>query len=221
MDGVALRPLTVAFHEPGFIATLNGEGANADKLHWGGPVNPQALNRYAYVQNNPMRWTDPTGHVGATVHRNSSITIHLTHDEAIWLWNTTSGQTATIGGAGLGVVGAIAMMAGLSAIANAATISGGSLGLFILLGKAMEYGDYAFGEGGLDIRLSPAGQLQGVSTPTVDRQHDLYFDDPLSDCFFKGRQCEQRRGPDPCTNKLGYCGDSGIPVADTKSQTSK
>ena len=65
MDGVALRPLTVAFHEPGFIATLNGEGANADKLHWGGPVNPQALNRYSYVGNNPMRWTDPSGHVVA------------------------------------------------------------------------------------------------------------------------------------------------------------
>ena len=62
MDGVALRPLTVAFHEPGFIATLNGEGANADKLHWGGPVNPQALNRYSYVMNNPIRWTDPSGH---------------------------------------------------------------------------------------------------------------------------------------------------------------
>ena len=65
MDGVALRPLTVAFHEPGFIATLNGEGAQADKLHWGGPVNPQVLNRYAYVGNNPMRWTDPSGHVVA------------------------------------------------------------------------------------------------------------------------------------------------------------
>ena len=62
MDGVALRPLTVAFHEPGFIATLNGEGANADKLHWDGPVNPQALNRCSYVMNNPMRWTDPSGH---------------------------------------------------------------------------------------------------------------------------------------------------------------
>lgn len=27
-----------------------------------GPVNPQALNRYSYVQNNPLRYTDPTGH---------------------------------------------------------------------------------------------------------------------------------------------------------------
>jgi hypothetical protein len=27
-----------------------------------GPANPQALNRYAYVQNNPVRWTDPDGH---------------------------------------------------------------------------------------------------------------------------------------------------------------
>ena len=27
-----------------------------------GPLNPQALNRYAYVLNNPLRYVDPTGH---------------------------------------------------------------------------------------------------------------------------------------------------------------
>jgi len=26
------------------------------------PGNPRTLNRYAYAANNPMRYTDPTGH---------------------------------------------------------------------------------------------------------------------------------------------------------------
>ena len=26
------------------------------------PGNPQDLNRYAYVRNNPLRYTDPSGH---------------------------------------------------------------------------------------------------------------------------------------------------------------
>ncbi|HUV51760.1 MAG TPA: RHS repeat-associated core domain-containing protein [Dehalococcoidia bacterium] len=31
------------------------------------PYNPQSLNRYSYCLNNPLRYTDPTGHDGAEV----------------------------------------------------------------------------------------------------------------------------------------------------------
>ncbi len=27
------------------------------------PYDPQTLNRYSYVLNNPLRYTDPTGHI--------------------------------------------------------------------------------------------------------------------------------------------------------------
>ena len=73
LDGVALKGLTTDFHEPGFVATLNGENAlgfwfdlsgeakrNAG-VPWG-PANPQALNRYSSVLNAPVKATDPSGH---------------------------------------------------------------------------------------------------------------------------------------------------------------
>jgi len=78
MDGVALKPLTVDFHEPGFAAALNGENNQpfwfqlSDKERgkagspWG-PTNPQALNRYSYVLNNPLKYTDPNGHCGGSI----------------------------------------------------------------------------------------------------------------------------------------------------------
>jgi len=73
MDGIALKPLTVSFSEPGFVATLNQENqlgpwftlSNTEKQQLGnpmGPRNPQALNRYSYVLNNPVRNVDPSGH---------------------------------------------------------------------------------------------------------------------------------------------------------------
>jgi hypothetical protein len=80
MDGVALKGLTVDFHEPGFAAGLAGEnnqpfwfqmsGEQRQRagVPWG-PANPQALNRYSYVQNNPLKYTDPSGH--AVVSRSS------------------------------------------------------------------------------------------------------------------------------------------------------
>jgi hypothetical protein len=73
----SLKPLTVDFHELSFLSGLNAE--NVFTLQHGfwfqlsdeelqkakipfGPLNSQALNRYTYVLNNPMLYTDPLGH---------------------------------------------------------------------------------------------------------------------------------------------------------------
>jgi RHS repeat-associated protein len=73
MKGIALKPLTVAFHETGFIGQIAQENNQpfwfqmSDKQkqqagwQWG-PRNPQSLNRYSYVGNNPIKYTDPSGH---------------------------------------------------------------------------------------------------------------------------------------------------------------
>jgi len=76
-DKSKLAPLTVDFHESSFASTLSNE--DMQLLQWGfwfqlsdsekqqtppsrGPMNPEALHRYAYVLNNPLRYTDPSGH---------------------------------------------------------------------------------------------------------------------------------------------------------------
>jgi hypothetical protein len=83
MDGIALKPLTVSFVEPGFNSKLNSENqfgpwfmlSDKERQQLGnpmGPSNPQALNRYSYVQNNPVKYTDPSGH-----------TVRLTQEQAL------------------------------------------------------------------------------------------------------------------------------------------
>ncbi|NJO81985.1 MAG: hypothetical protein HC828_03795, partial [Blastochloris sp.] len=73
MDGVAITPLTIDFHEGGFLGKLNAESRTGFWFELGreerqqhgspmGPANPQSLNRYSYVTNNPLRYVDPTGH---------------------------------------------------------------------------------------------------------------------------------------------------------------
>jgi hypothetical protein len=76
MEGVAVKPLTVSFHETPFLSKLNqenklgfwfqldGQARQQAGEPWG-PSDPQALNRYSYVQNNPLKYTDPTGHIPA------------------------------------------------------------------------------------------------------------------------------------------------------------
>jgi RHS repeat-associated protein len=76
-DGASIVPLTVDFHEPQFLAALDAENrltlehgfwfqlsneARRDAKIQRGPMNPQDLNRYAYTRNNPLRYTDPSGH---------------------------------------------------------------------------------------------------------------------------------------------------------------
>ena len=67
------RSLTVDFHETGFAMSLAGEN---NQVFWfqmsgrqrqqatppWGPGNPQELNRYSYVNNNPLKYSDPSGH---------------------------------------------------------------------------------------------------------------------------------------------------------------
>ena len=46
------------------------------------PANPQALNRYSYVLNNPLRYTDPTGHA-VCVDEECSLVFHPVSGEII------------------------------------------------------------------------------------------------------------------------------------------
>ena len=74
--------LTVDFQGPGFVHALHKEhDLTTTKGFWfqltsqdrketedpWGPINPQVLNRYSYVLNNPVKYTDPTGHILDTI----------------------------------------------------------------------------------------------------------------------------------------------------------
>lgn len=39
-----------------------GRFSRSDDPGYGNPFNPQSMNFYAYVMNNPLRWVDPSGH---------------------------------------------------------------------------------------------------------------------------------------------------------------
>ncbi len=69
--------LTVDFHESGFLTSVRGENQQiVEKGFWfqlsgqdkqtakdpSGPENPQALSRYSYTLDNPIRYSDPAGH---------------------------------------------------------------------------------------------------------------------------------------------------------------
>ncbi len=53
-------PLTVNAISAG-LGSVNGPGRNYPSFTFQAPVNPQNLNRYSYVINNPHKYTDPFG----------------------------------------------------------------------------------------------------------------------------------------------------------------
>jgi RHS repeat-associated protein len=113
LEGVARKPLTVDFHEPGFVSRLAQEDqfgpwfqlSDEEKQQLGspwGPANPQALNRYRYVQNNPLRYTDPTGHITLSVSFNVALFAIFGGRGDITLAVDHHGNLAVLGGLGGG-----------------------------------------------------------------------------------------------------------------------
>jgi hypothetical protein len=59
-----------------------------------GPANPQTLNRYSYVQNNPLKYTDPTGHCASG----------MTWDTAVCVTGFAKAAAAAFVATGIGVL---------------------------------------------------------------------------------------------------------------------
>jgi hypothetical protein len=113
MNGVAVTPLTVSFHEGMFLNKANSENkapfwfqmdGDAKQQHGSpmGPANPQALNRYSYVQNNPLKYTDPTGHASCDSGAGCGGVVQNDTDESIWIVGSVMG--ACPDGSGNGVI---------------------------------------------------------------------------------------------------------------------
>jgi hypothetical protein len=157
-----------------------------------GPANPQALNRYSYVQNNPLKYTDPSGHVGVTIHPDGSTTFHLTHNEARALWEFIQQEFFAVVDwvkdnlAGLLQLGALAVLnrfvdfmvsrgsiiaailtyfIGSTLIAAgkaAAQVISGILAALTAIGLAMAAVDWLLGSKGFDVTYIPTMGLAGV-----------------------------------------------------------
>jgi RHS repeat-associated protein len=236
LDGFSqLKVLTVDFHEPGFVATLNGENqqrfwfqmSDDERRQAGrpwGPANPQALNRYSYVLNNPLRYLDPTGHLGVSVHDNGSVTYHLTHDDAMALIEVLTGLGTSTAREAIDAAKSILERAGLKALIplltalRAAGIAGR---LAFLLAGGIYLIDRLNGRQGVDITVQFGTELLHtlqLGDPTVERQHGVYYD-PHMDCLLNRRQCPSH-AVDPCPDDpTRYCGDTGVPVTPKPVET--
>lgn len=91
-------------------------------------ANPQAFNRYSYVYNNPLKYTDPSGHWGIFSLIGAAIGA-VVNTFAYGIGCHVSGQSMTMSGfVGAAVTGAIVGAGfGFAAIAGVNTVVGGAI----------------------------------------------------------------------------------------------
>ncbi len=121
---------------------------------------------YSYVINNPLRYVDPTGHLGATFNSDGSITLHFTHQEIELITSWASSDLE-------GVASAVSTLLAAAKIApKLFNPVGVALALMWLGGKMLSLLDWYYGSNGLDITVDPlSGRVKGIDPPTIERQH--------------------------------------------------
>jgi len=119
------------------------------------PGNPQALNRYAYVYNNPLRYTDPDGHIAilATMGIGAAIggiamgvTYALTTDQFRWNECATAVAVGALAGAligsGIGAIQGTAIIATSGVAVASATPIAATIAIGTGMGMAASGGGY-------------------------------------------------------------------------------
>jgi RHS repeat-associated protein len=144
LDGTGLLYYHARYYDPALARFVSADSVvpNASGLSIGpdtpspGPANPQNLNRYAYVTNNPLNHADPTGHCGTSGFRATAVSV-MSGDctrrayDALTKAKTTEGKVVSgavmvasaVGAAAGWVGGAILAAAGVGAAVSA--VAGG------------------------------------------------------------------------------------------------